>query len=87
LAWELKADMTANSLIDVVQSELREAIGAFIEYYDYQRCHEGLGNVTHYEVYPGRHLEIIQRKNEAKNKTLQTRRDYNRAVREQNSCL
>jgi len=27
-------------------SELREAIRAFIEYYNYRRYHEGLGNVT-----------------------------------------
>jgi len=67
--------------------ELREAIETFIEYYNYQRCHEGLGNVTPYDVYTGRHLEIIQRRKEAKNKTLLTRRDYNRAVREQNSGL
>jgi len=40
-------------------SELKEAIRAFIKYYNYQRYHEGLGNVTSYDVYAGRHLDII----------------------------
>ena len=63
-------------------SELKEAIRAFIEYYNYRRYHEGLGNVTPYDVYTGRHLEVIERRKEAKNRTLQTRRDYNRIARE-----
>jgi putative transposase len=40
-------------------SELKEAIRAFIEYYNYRRYHEGLGNVTPYDTYTGRHLEVI----------------------------
>ena len=43
-------------------SELKEAIRAFIEYYNYRSYHEGLGNVTPYDVYIGRHLEIIRRR-------------------------
>lgn len=163
LAWELKSDMTSNSLIDVVQKaidatgmtdvpvedrtmllsdngpgyisrqfgdylrlvgirhilaspfhpqtngkieryhrtikgelslmpyempgELEEAIRAFIEHYNYRRYHEGLGNVTPYDVYTGKYLEIIRKRKEAKSKTLQGRRDYNRTVREQSSGL
>ena len=64
-------------------SELKEAIRAFIEYYNYRRYHEGLGNVTPHDIYTGRHLEIIQRRKEAKSKTLEIRRDYNRTAREQ----
>jgi len=70
-----------------VPSELKEAIRAFIEYYNYRRYHEGLGDVTPYDVYIGRHLEVIQRRKEAKNRTLQARRDYNRMARKQNSGL
>jgi len=40
--------------------ELREAINVFIEYYNYRRYHEGLGDVTPYDVYTGRYLEIRQ---------------------------
>jgi len=68
-------------------SELKEAIRAFIEYYNYRRYHEGLGNVTPYDVYTGRHLEIIQRRKEVKSRTLEVRRDYNRTVREQGHGL
>jgi transposase InsO family protein len=67
--------------------ELDEAITAFIEYYNYGRYHEGLGDVTPYDVYTGRHLEVIQRRKEAKSSTLQARRDYNRTVRKQGRGL
>jgi hypothetical protein len=67
--------------------ELEEAIRAFIEYYNYRRYHEGLGDVTPYDVYTGRYLEIIQKRKEAKSRTLQIRRDYNRTAREQGSGL
>jgi putative transposase len=63
-------------------SQLKEAIKAFIEYYNYHRYHEGLSDVAPYDVYTGKHLEIIQRRKEAKSETLKARRDYNRAVRE-----
>jgi transposase InsO family protein/transposase-like protein len=68
-------------------SELKEAIRAFIEYYNYRRYHEGLGNVTPYDVYTGRHLEIIQRGKEAKSRTLKVRRDYNRTARKRGHGL
>ena len=68
-------------------SELEEAIRSFVDYYNYQRYHEGLGNVTPHDVYTGRHLEVIRSRKEAKNRALQTRKEYNRAVREQGSGL
>jgi transposase InsO family protein len=64
-------------------SELKEAIKAFIEYYNYRRYHEGLGDVTPWDVYIGKHLEIISRRKEAKNRTLQERRSYNRTARKE----
>jgi putative transposase len=67
--------------------ELEEAIRAFIDYYNYRRYHEGLGDVTPYDVYTGRYLEIIRKRKEAKSRTLQVRRDYNRTAREQGSGL
>lgn len=36
--------------------ELTEAIKAFIDYYNYRRYYEGLGDVTPFDVYTGRHL-------------------------------
>ena len=74
-----------NQLPYDMPSELWEAIRAFIEYYNYRRYHEGLGDVTPYDVYTGRHLEILRKRREAKNRTLQERKDYNRAAREQDN--
>jgi putative transposase len=66
-------------------SELKEAIRAFIDYYNYQRYHEGLGNVTPHAVYTGTHIEIIQKRKEVKSRTLQARRDYNRTARKESN--
>ena len=46
-----------------------------------------LSDVTPYDIYTGRHLEIIQKRKEAKSRTLPVRRDYNRTAREQGSGL
>ncbi len=67
--------------------ELKEAIKAFIEYYNYRRYHEGFGDVTPYDVYTARHLEILLRRKEAKSRTLQARKSYNRTTREQDRGL
>jgi len=72
-----------NQLPYDMPSELEKAIADFIEYYNYRRYHEGLGDITPYDVYTGRHLEILSRRKEAKSRTLEDRMDYNRAVREQ----
>jgi putative transposase len=66
-------------------SELKEAIRAFINYYNYQRYHEGLGNVTPFDVYIGRHLAIFQKRQEVKSKTLAERKSYNRDARTKSS--
>ena len=58
-------------------NELERAIGSFIEYYNYGRYHEGLGNVTPYDVYTGRHMEVLQSRKEAKSRTLEDRKGYN----------
>ena len=67
--------------------ELEKAIAAFIEYYNYRRYHEGLDNVTPYDVYIGRHIGILQRRKEAKCRTLQARKNYNRVAREQDNII
>jgi putative transposase len=72
-----------NQLPYDMPSKLEKAIAAFIEYYNYRRYHEGLGDVTPHDVYMGRHVEIMNRRKETKSRTLQERRDYNRTAREQ----
>ena len=39
------------------------------------------------DVYTSIHLVVIQRRKEAKSRTLQARKDYNRTVREQDSSF
>ena len=68
-------------------SGLKEAIRAFIEYYNYWRYHEGPGNLTPYYVYTGRHLGIIQRGKEVKTRTLAARKDHDRTAGEQGHGL
>ena len=76
-----------NQLPYELPSELKEAIGAFIEYYNHRRYHEGLGNVTPYDVYTGKHLEIIHRRKEEKSRTLQARKDYNKIAEKKSKGL
>ena len=65
-----------------VPSELKEAIDKFVEYYNHRRYHEALGNVTPADVYYGRREDILARRKEAKQKTLQVRLKHNRKMRE-----
>ncbi len=74
-----------NQVPNDMPGELKEAIRGFIEYYNYRRYHEGLGNVSPYDVYTGRHHEIIQKRREAKSRTLGERRDYNSDARKQSN--
>jgi len=63
-------------------SALERTLGAFVDYYNHRRYHEGLGNVTPADVYEGRREEILKRRKEVKQRTLAARRDYNRAGQE-----
>jgi len=49
----------------------------FIEFYKYRRYHEGIGNVTPADVYFGRREEILKRRKEQKQVTLERRFQYN----------
>ena len=49
----------------------------FIEFYNYHRYHEGIGNVTPADVYYGRREEILKRRKDEKQATLDRRFRYN----------
>ena len=63
-------------------SELRQAVESFVEYYNHQRYHEALDNVTPADVYFSRKDGILARRKEARQKTLQAREEYNQKLKE-----
>lgn len=59
-------------------TELQVAIGAFVEYYNHERYHEALDNVTPADVYFGRKEEILSEREKIKEKTMKLRRKLHR---------
>ena len=57
--------------------ELEREIGLFVDYYNNERVHESLDNVTPADVYHGRHREILAARQQLKAQTLGRRRWYN----------
>ncbi len=60
--------------------ELEREIAHFVEYYNNERYHESLNNLTPADVYSGRAREIETRREKIKRETLQQRRRYNRSL-------
>jgi transposase InsO family protein len=54
--------------------DLERQIGAFVDYYNNERYHESLGNLTPADVYFGRAEEILKQREEIKRKTMLKRR-------------
>ena len=57
--------------------ELEHAIGQFVQYYNHERYHESLDNITPADRYVGRYQEIMDRRATIKYETLQRRRNEN----------
>jgi putative transposase len=58
-------------------NHLAVAIAAFVEHYNHRRYHESLGNVTPADMYEGRQVEILSRRERIKRQTLERRRREN----------
>ena len=55
-------------------SDLENQIGIFVEYYNHQRYHESLGNVTPADVFFRRDQAILRKRKKIKKLTTQNRR-------------
>ena len=55
-------------------SDLENQIGTFVEYYNHQRYHKSLGNVTTADVSFGRDQAILKERKKIKKLTIQNRR-------------
>ncbi len=61
--------------------DLKGQIESFVEYYNYERYHEALDNVTPADVYTGRNVKIIEERMRIKQRTLKLRkRNYKKAI-------
>lgn len=58
-------------------SDLERAIAEWVEYYNRNRLHESLGNITPQEMYNGQQREILLKRMVIKQKTLRERRRIN----------
>jgi RNA-directed DNA polymerase len=66
-----------NLLVYTSPDELRRTMQDFIAYYNHRRYHEAIGNVTPADVYYGRREEILRRRTEQKQRTIEERLRYN----------
>jgi transposase InsO family protein len=61
--------------------ELEQEIERFVQYYNYERVHESLGNLTPADVYLGRGREILTARERIKRATLRRRKRHNQGRR------
>ena len=57
--------------------DLEKEIDKFVNYYNHERYHEGIQNLTPADVYAGKEKEIINKRYSTKKKTMQIRRRQN----------
>ena len=63
--------------------ELEVAIGKFVDFYNYRRYHKALKDITPADMLAGRRDEILGRRREAKDRTINRRRLSNHVLRAQ----
>jgi len=61
-------------------SELEQAIADFVAYYNHERYHEAIDNLTPADVYAGKSQEVLTKREQIKQNTLADRRSINLQV-------
>eukprot|EP01022_Parablepharisma_sp_SALTPOND_P022229 TRINITY_DN44681_c1_g1_i3.p1 TRINITY_DN44681_c1_g1~~TRINITY_DN44681_c1_g1_i3.p1 ORF type:complete len:359 (+),score=52.33 TRINITY_DN44681_c1_g1_i3:1489-2565(+) len=61
--------------------KLEYQIGRFVDYYNYHRVHESLGNLAPADVYHGRAKDILTARNLVKEQTMRRRKRHNLGLR------
>ena len=61
--------------------ELTDQLDIFIDYYNNERYHEALQNMTPADVYFGRGRDILSRRERIKKNTMLQRRKYNYSLK------
>jgi len=79
--WHRTAKDEVTLIVHTSPDQLREAIGRFVNYYNSQRYHEALGNVTPDDVYFGRREGILRRRKELQIRAIIARREHYRKMR------
>ncbi len=56
-------------------AQIEQALASFVHYYNEQRYHEALGNVTPADMYFGRYTQVTTQRERIKQQTFQQRRE------------
>jgi transposase InsO family protein len=66
-----------------VPIDLQRSIEKFVDFYNYRRYHKALKDITPSDMLAGRRNQILERRKEAKGRSLQRRKELNKTLREQ----
>jgi transposase InsO family protein len=75
--WHRSLKNIVNLQYYYTPAELQTAIGRFVQYYNHQRYHESLDNMTPADVYFGKEKEVQSAREKIKQATLALRRQQN----------
>ena len=84
--WQLSALSLLLSYQGAYPTELKEALGKFVDVYNHQRYHESLQNQTPADVYFGRGELILQERQRIKQQTLKNRKLAYEKIKSQITC-
>lgn len=74
-AWQRYAEDHENGCLNYYSpEELLAAIGRFVVYYNYERYHDSLDNLTPAQVYFGKKKEVLTKREKFKRKALMQHR-------------